>query len=48
VISAVGLAVQDVAVSGRTDFNFTLSQEDLSMQEVVVVGYGTARRKDIG
>ncbi len=47
VISAVGLAVQDVAVSGRTDFNFTLSQEDRSMQEVVVVGYGTARRKDI-
>jgi TonB-linked SusC/RagA family outer membrane protein len=47
VISAVGLAVQDVAVAGRTDFNFSLSQEDRSMQEVVVVGYGTARRKDI-
>jgi TonB-dependent SusC/RagA subfamily outer membrane receptor len=28
-------------------FNFTLSQEDRSMQEVVVVGYGTQRRKDI-
>jgi len=47
IISAVGLAVQDVAVSGRNDFNFTLSQEDRSMQEVVVVGYGTQRRKDI-
>ena len=47
VISAVGLAVQDVTVAGRTDFNFTLSQEDRSMQEVVVVGYGTQRRKDI-
>jgi TonB-linked SusC/RagA family outer membrane protein len=47
IISAVGLATQEISVGNNTEVNLTLKAEDKSMQEVVVVGYGTARKKDL-
>lgn len=47
IVSAVGLATQEISVGNNTEVNMTLKVEDKSMQEVVVVGYGTARKKDL-
>jgi len=47
--SYVGFALQEVAVSDAStvDVKINLKAEDASLTEVVVVGYGTQRRKDI-
>jgi TonB-dependent starch-binding outer membrane protein SusC len=47
VFSGVGLNKQEIAVGNRTTFEVSLGQEDRSLQEVVVVGYGTQRKKDL-
>ena len=45
VISYVGMATQEVAVGNGTNFNVTLQADDKSLEEVVVVGYGTMKKK---
>ncbi|MGB4770918.1 MAG: TonB-dependent receptor [Chitinophagaceae bacterium] len=47
IVSAIGLASQEISVGNNSEVNLTLKPEDKSMQEVVVVGYGTARKKDL-
>ncbi len=47
VFSSVGFATQEVDVSGKTDVSVTLATTNASMNEVVVIGYGTVRRKDL-
>lgn len=47
VFSSVGYGSQEVAVAGRTSVTVTLQATAGSLNEVVVVGYGTARRKDL-
>ena len=46
VISAVGFAEQQVAI-GDGPVNVTMEASGSNLNEVVVVGYGTARRKDL-
>lgn len=46
VISFVGLQTQEVAVNGQSTINVVL-QENEMLDEVVVVGYGTMRKKDL-
>ncbi len=46
-VSFIGFATQDVAVGGRTQLNVTLEEEYSRLDEVVVVGYGTMKRRDI-
>lgn len=46
VLSAVGYGEQEAAISGNT-VNMTLETAASNLNEVVVVGYGTARRKDV-
>lgn len=41
VISSVGFTKQEVVVGGRTTVDVTLKEETSSLNEVVVVGYGT-------
>ncbi|QMW01040.1 carboxypeptidase-like regulatory domain-containing protein [Spirosoma foliorum] len=43
--SFVGYTSQDVAISNQAVVNITLRPEMKSLDEVVVVGYGTARKK---
>lgn len=45
-ISSVGFASQDVDITGKTDVTVTLATTNASLNEVVVIGYGTVRRKD--
>ena len=45
--SFIGYASQEVAVGNRTTLDVTLSPSAESLEEVVVVGYGTQKKKDL-
>ncbi len=47
VISFIGMKTQEVEVGSRTTLNITLQTGDQSLDEVVVIGYGTAKRSDV-
>lgn len=47
VFSYLGYNSQDVNVSGKTTVNVSLETSSTSLSEVVVVGYGTQRAKDV-
>jgi len=47
VISAVDFTTQEIKVNNQATLNVTLVVLDKSMGEVVVVGYGSVRRKDV-
>ncbi len=47
VISFVGYQPEEVAVNGKTSVSVTLQPVSGSINEVVVIGYGTARKKDL-
>lgn len=47
VFSSVGFTNQEVGVAGRTDISVTLAASNRELEQVVVVGYGTARKKDL-
>lgn len=45
--SYIGYRNQEIPVDGRSEINVVLEREATMMDELVVVGYGTARRKDL-
>jgi len=47
VVSSVGYATQEVSIGGQTSLEVSLVATSGNMNEVVVTGYGTARRKDL-
>lgn len=47
VFSSVGFATQELAISGRTNIDVSFVVSNSSLGEVVVVGYGTQRKKDV-
>ncbi|MFT3680217.1 MAG: TonB-dependent receptor [Ferruginibacter sp.] len=47
VFTSVGYLVQTVAVGSRSSISLKLTQENKAMDEVVVVGYGTQKKKDL-
>jgi TonB-dependent starch-binding outer membrane protein SusC len=47
VISYIGYESQEIAVTARTRIDVTLTALPGSLNEVVVIGYGTARKKDL-
>ncbi|MGN0213626.1 MAG: SusC/RagA family TonB-linked outer membrane protein [Muribaculaceae bacterium] len=47
VVSYVGMQTQEVKLAGRTEVTIKMVDGDISLDEVVVVGYGTSRRIDI-
>ena len=44
-ISYVGYVSQSVPVSGRSNINITLSEDTNTLNDVVVIGYGTMKKK---
>jgi iron complex outermembrane receptor protein len=46
-VSSVGYASQDVDITGKTTVDISLVTTGTNLNEIVVVGYGTARRKDL-
>ncbi len=47
VVSSVNFTSQEVSIEGKSQVNVTLVPLDASLGEVVVIGYGTARKKDL-
>ena len=47
VISYIGFDTQEVAVNNTSNFSITLSAESDVLDEVVVIGYGTQRKKEV-
>lgn len=46
-ISYVGYTKQEIALNGRTVIEISLKSEASAMSDLVVVGYGTVRKKDL-
>jgi TonB-dependent starch-binding outer membrane protein SusC len=47
VLSFVGFTAKEVPIAGRSVVDITLDEELTGLDEVVVIGYGTARRSDL-
>lgn len=47
IISFMGFKTQEVGVNKRTTINITLVTDMSNLEDVVVVGYGTSKRKDL-
>ena len=47
IVSAVDMTTHERAIGAATSLDFSLTPEDKTIAEVVVVGYGTQRKKDV-
>ncbi|MDO4950376.1 MAG: SusC/RagA family TonB-linked outer membrane protein, partial [Bacteroidales bacterium] len=47
VFSFVGYSTKEIAVSNQSKLNVQLSEDNQALDEVVVIGYGTAKKKDL-
>jgi TonB-dependent starch-binding outer membrane protein SusC len=47
VISSVGFNQQEIDITDKTSVSVTLTTSSQSLSDVVVIGYGTARKKDL-
>ena len=47
VVSYIGMKQKTVNVSGKSTVNITLEEESTSLNDVVVIGYGTMKKKDL-
>ena len=47
VVSYIGYATQEIKVGNQSTFNITMTDDAQLLDEVVVIGYGSVRRKDL-
>ena len=47
IFSYIGMLTQDVKVNGRSVINVTLKEDSQQLEEVIVIGYGAAKAKDL-
>ena len=47
IFSSVGMTTQEILIDGRTNINITLVDDLVSLDEIVVVGYGVQKKSDI-
>ena len=47
IFSFVGMLTQEVVVGNKSSFNVQLIEETLGIEEVVAIGYGTMKKKDV-
>lgn len=47
VVSFLGYTTQEIEVAGKTNFEVQLKEQAKTLNEVVVIGYGTQRRGDV-
>jgi len=45
--SFVGMKMQEIKAEGKTTINVTLTEETIGIEEVVAIGYGTTKKKDL-
>ena len=46
IFTYIGLKTQEVSVAGKTIVNVVLKEDSAELKEVVVIGYGTVKKKD--
>lgn len=46
-ISYIGYASQTISVRGQTNFRITLTEDEQQLEEVIVIGYGTAKKNNV-
>ena len=47
IVSSVGFGTQEISIEGKTSIDVSLVVTSTTLNEVVVTGYGTVRRKDL-
>ncbi len=47
VFSFVGMKPQEIPVNGKSLINVSLEEESIGLEEVVAIGYGTVKKKDL-
>jgi len=47
VFSFVGMKTQEVVIDGRLEYNLVLSEEAIGLEEVVAIGYGTQKKRNV-
>lgn len=47
VFTYIGMNTQEIAIKGRNQINVTLKADAVMLDEVVAIGYGTSKRKDL-
>ncbi|NJB35205.1 SusC/RagA family TonB-linked outer membrane protein [Croceivirga sp. JEA036] len=47
IISYIGFTAKEIAISGRSTINVTLEEDASKLDEVIVIGYGTAKKSDL-
>ena len=47
IVSYIGYVTKEVAVGNKTTINITLASDAAALDEVVVIGYGTAKKSDV-
>ncbi len=47
VISYIGMEPQEVNIAGKSNITVTLKENSVVLEDVVVIGYGTVRKKDL-
>lgn len=47
IFSYVGMTSQEIALKGKTKINVVMEDDAQALEEVVVIGYGTAKKKDL-
>lgn len=47
VFAFVGMKTQEVAIGNQTTFNITLDEENIDIEEVIAIGYGTQKKSHL-
>ena len=47
VVSYIGFLTQEIKVNGKNNINITLKEDSQTLDEVVVIGYGAVKKKDL-
>ncbi len=47
VVSYIGMKTQRVAVAGKTQIDVVMEEDNTTLEDVVVIGYGTVKRRDL-
>ena len=47
VFSFIGMETREISVKNRAQIDVTMTEETLGLDEVVVIGYGTAKKRDL-
>lgn len=46
-VSSIGYVTQNIPVAGKTEFNITLKEDDTTLDDVVVIGYGSVKKRNL-